>query len=354
MSNLQEILGTLEGKSGKIVMFADGFVDEVWEIVAARADAKNYTLYTDMNQLAERITNSGSGGVGMELVQKRRAFGGFTANIGYAAASLGADCSMVGVFGDGKLDSVFEEVAGRCEVISVGAPAVTHVFEFDNGKIMMSNMEAVLNINWQNIVDAVGLDRIKSYLQEADIVGVGYWSVLPNFDEILDEICKIMPNDGKKRRFFFDFADFNRKDKASLVNTLAKLKKLNEKFPMILSVNEHEAEILFADCGETLDDVGRPVQEKAESVRQKIGLDELVVHTLTDAFAAAEGQEPAFEPTVYCEKPLRTAGAGDTFNGGYVRSTLAGLSLSDRLKVANVAVGYFIRNAAFPEIGNLK
>ena len=109
--NTQRIARCLERLNAKIIMLADGFVDEVWEIVNARTSLTDYTVYCRMNQFAERITNSGTGGVGLELVKKRRAFGGFTANIGFAAAKLGVDAAMVGVYGKESLDPIFEPVS---------------------------------------------------------------------------------------------------------------------------------------------------------------------------------------------------------------------------------------------------
>jgi len=350
---MEKIKTNLKGLNAKITMFADGFVDEVWEIVNARSSIKDYTLYTKMTQFADRITTSGTGGVGLELVRKRRAFGGFTANIGYAAARLGTDTTMIGVYGKDKLDPIFEEVGELCNVISLADPATTHVFEFDDGKILMSHMEAVQDINWKQIVDYVGMDKLKSLIAESDLLGVGYWSLLPAFDEILEEVCANLPDDGKKRRFFFDFADFLKKDEASLLQTLGNLRRLNEKAPMTLSVNEHEAAALFAMYNETMDDSGRTIPEKTEYVRQQLGLDEFVIHTPHYAVAAACGDAPALVNNIFCEKPVRTAGAGDTFNGGYLTARLAGLEIIQRLQVANANVSYFLRNGQFPNLENM-
>ena len=351
--NTQKIADALEQLNAKITMFADGFVDEVWEIVNARIGPEDFTVYSRMNQFAERITHSGTGGVGLELVKKRRAFGGFTANIGFAAARLGVDTAMVGVYGKDNLDSVFEPVSDICHVISLGDPAITHVFEFDDGKILMSHMEAVQGISWGRIVDVLGVEKIHSLLAESDIIGVGYWSLLPAFDEIVEGVCEYLPQDGKTRRFFFDFADFLKKDEASLKSTLSKLESLNKTIPLSLSLNEHEAAALFAMRNETLDDTGRPIQEKLEDVRGQLGFDELIVHTPYYAAAASLEEKCAFVAARFCTKPVRSAGAGDSFNGGYIAARLAGLDIYERLHTANAAVGFFLRNAEFPDTENM-
>ena len=370
MENLKELLVALDNSQGKITMFADGFVDEVWEIVASRTDLSNYTLYSKMNQFAQRISRSGSGGVGLELLAKRRAFGGFTPNIGYAAARLGVKASLIGAYGKDCFDPLFEEVNELCDMYSLDDPAVTHVFEFDDGKLLMSHLGNVQNITWQQIVDTLGIDKIKSLLAESDIIGVGYWSLVPAFDEILVQVCSLIPQDGKKRRFFFDFADFQKKDVSSLNQSLALLKKYNPLFPMTLSVNEHEAAALFAQYDKTLDEtdsieentefvrqqIGKAdlIKENTEFVRQHIGFDELIIHTPYYAVGTASTEAPSFAASVFVEKPLRSAGAGDTFNGGYLAASLAGLKMKDRLQIANAAVGYFLRTATFPTTDHLR
>ena len=357
MENLKDLLIALDNSRGKITMFADGYVDEVWEIVASRTDLTNYTLYSKMNHFAERITRSGSGGVGLELLKKRRVFGGFTPNIGYAAARLGVKASLIGTYGKERFDPVFEKVNELCDMYSLDDPAVTHVFEFDDGKLLMSHLGNVQNITWQQIVDTLGIDKIKSLLLESDIIGVGYWSLVPAFDEILEQVCKLILQDGKTRRFFFDFADFQKKDDSSLNHSLALLKKYNPQFPMSLSVNEHEAAALFAQYNKTLDETGNAVEEIKESiefVRHNIGLDELIIHTPHYAVGASSMEAPTFAASVFVEKPLRTAGAGDTFNGGYLAASLAGLKMKERLQIANIAVGHFLCTAVFPTIDHLR
>ena len=52
------MVDALRNSKGKITMLADGFIDEVWEIIDSRSDLENYTLYTQMTKFTERINNS--------------------------------------------------------------------------------------------------------------------------------------------------------------------------------------------------------------------------------------------------------------------------------------------------------
>jgi len=349
----QKIISQIEGLKGTITMFADGFIDEVWELVDTRNSVENFTLLSQMTQFADRIKMAGTGGMGIEITKKRRAFGGFTCNIGCAAASLGVDTVMAGIYGKDELDPIFKPLEDISTVFSLGDPATTHVLEFDDGKILMTDMQAMFDMNWKYLVDALGMEKLVELLTKSDIIGVGYWSLLPAFDEIMTEICKNLPEDGKVRRFFFDFADVRKRDEASLKATLANLAVLNENFPMMLSVNEHEAVVIFGLVGQTFDDEGMPLAEKTGLVREKIGLEELVIHTPRYAIAASRTEGAVQIPHRFCEKPVRTAGAGDTFNGGYIAATLAGLGIEERLYTANAAVSFFLNNGFAPTRKNL-
>lgn len=341
--NKEKIANRLEQLSGRIAMFADGFIDEQWSLVDSRLSYDKVNLIGKMTRFADRINAVGTGGMGIELIKKRMVFGGFTANIGFAAASLGIETVMAGLFGEGDLDPVFEPIYKIAEMITLGKPSITHAFEFDDGKILLTDMEAVLGMRWDWIADTLGMEKIVKILTDADIVGVGYWSLMPAFDEIVSELCAAMPQDGKKRRFFFDLADVSRRDRDSLAHTMTGLSYLNGEHPMTLSVNEHEGAVLFDIYGEDFSK-----HEKAESVRKKAGLDELVIHTPHFASAASAADGFAMIPQEYVEKPVRTAGAGDTFNGGYIAATLAGLDIQERLHTANSAVSFFLNNGRAP------
>ena len=334
--------------NGNLSMFADGFIDEQWSLVSKRASFDDVTLVEKMTQFADRINAVGSGGMGIELIKKRIVFGGFTANIGYAAASLGINTTMTGIFGDKEVSPVFEPIQKICKMITLGPSSITHALEFDDGKILMTDMESVLGVRWSKIVDAIGMDALTKLLTESDIIGVGYWSLMPAFDEIVENICGIIKDDGKKRRFFFDLADISKRDEASLVKTLKMLEAYNCKIPMTLSVNEHEGSTIFELFGESFSENGKDMDKKTELVRNKMGLDELVVHTPHFASAAKKGESPAVIPQAYVEKPVRTAGAGDTFNGGYIAGMLSKMTTNERLHTANLAVIHFLKNGIPP------
>ena len=352
--DIKKAIEMLGASKSKFTLLADGFIDEVWEIVDFRKSLTEVEVYKRMNQFADRITGSGSGGVGLEVISKRRTIGGFTSNTGFALGRMGADTTLIGLYGKDGLDPVFDDLGKLCRMESIDDASLTIIFEFDDGKVMLSDMQGIQHITWKSVVEKLGKAKVTELISKADIIGVGYWSLFPAFDEIVQEIYALMEKESRMGRFFFDFADFRKKDEESLLSTLKMLAKLNEKMKMTLSVNEHEAQMLFELYGESFDDEGQSLEEKTEVVRAKVGLDELVVHTPHYATAAISGAKTAFAHSLFCEKPVRTAGGGDTFNAGYMAAHAAGLDTFERLNLANAAVGYFLRNGIGPDIQQLE
>ena len=69
------------------------------------------------------------------------------------------------------------------------------------------------------------------------------------------------------------------------------------------------------------------------------------------AATAAEGS--ASVPQDHCRNAIMTTGAGDTFNGGYMVASAAGLPLRARLMVSNAATRYDVEHAAPPTMEQL-
>ncbi|MCL2665740.1 MAG: hypothetical protein FWE82_09010, partial [Defluviitaleaceae bacterium] len=120
---MDKIKKYFEGCTGKILFGADGYIDEVWQLIEARVSVGEYTINGTMKRFGQNIIETGTGGMANEIVRKRRCFGGFCANTGNAAARLGLDPVLLGMFGQ-PADPVFAEPFEKnARLISVGNPA---------------------------------------------------------------------------------------------------------------------------------------------------------------------------------------------------------------------------------------
>jgi len=334
---------------GKIVMGIDGFIDEVWQIIGSRISREEYRLFEKLTDFSKALSASEEGGFTNEIVRKRRTYGGFVANTGKAVFRLGVRPVLLGMFGQDGIDSVFSEFEEFTELVPVGDPGICQIFEFTDGKIMLPFIQEVLSFDWHALTKVIDEKALKTMFADAAVIALGYWTLMPAFDEIVTRICEMLKGIPGKRRMFFDFADIRKSERSSLENSLGKLAGLNEQIPMTLSLNEHEAGHLFSFYGETFDAQDpEGADAMTERVRNALGLDELIAHTPYYAAAASVSEGSCVAIQNYCTSPVITTGAGDNFNGGYMVAMLKGMSLSERLTIGNAVTYLYVSGGHCP------
>lgn len=346
MKKYTDFLQTIQGK---ILLGCDGFVDETYEIVEVRKSQTEFTPMKKLRQFGELIVSRADGGVGVELVPKRRCEGGFAINTGRVAACLGLKPRLPGLYGNQAIDPAYEEFKDICELASLGDPALTIALEFGDGKVLMSNLEAVSSLTWSDFEKHFGAAKLKELFSGVDILGLGYWSLTSNFDDLFLGFMTQYETVTPPRRMFFDFADIKKKSSESFIKSLELIKSYNSKIPMTFSLNEHEVLELFSRIGVEAPELTPAAIASALTIaREKIGFDELVVHTpeFAAASSAAEGEAYAIQDRQ--SNVVRLAGAGDSFNGGYLCASLGDLPIKERLVMANAVTAFFVTHGTAP------
>lgn len=334
---------------GKILLGCDGFVDETYEIVEVRKSRTDFTAMSNLKQFGELLVARADGGVGVELVPKRRCEGGFGVNTARLAGVIGLNPILPGLYGKSEIDPAFEEFKETCTLYSLGDPALTIALEFNDGKVLMSNLEAVSNLTWEDFEAFFTPEQMKEMFSNVDILGLGYWSLTADFDNFFKGFMKQYDTLTPPRRMVFDFADIKKKSSESFMTSLELIASYNSRIPMCLSLNEHEVFELFLRIGMDIPDATPQAITPALTIaRQKIGFDELVVHTPHFAAASCSKDGEAFALQERQTKVIRSAGAGDSFNGGYICASLADIPVKERLVIANAATAYFVTHAAAP------
>lgn len=334
--------------SGKVLLGCDGFVDEVYRIVDVRKSLTEFTSMDDMKDFGELIVKRSGGGLGLEISPKRRCSGGFTPNTGRVAAFLGLKPTLVGLYGLKEIDPAFDEFKENCHLVSLGDSAITLVFEFSNGKVLLSDLKSVANFTWKKFVEFFAEEELNEMFAGVDIVGLGYWSLTPDFDNFLKGIVSRYANTPPPRRMFFDFADIKKKSNESFFESLKLIKEFNGRIPMTMSLNEHEGADLFSRFNMACKEEPGSIASDLTVVRKEIGIDELVIHTPYFAVASSSSEGEGFAMQDFQSNVIRTAGAGDSFNGGYISASLGDLELKERLAIANAATSFFVTHATAP------
>ncbi|MEI6562620.1 MAG: PfkB family carbohydrate kinase [Verrucomicrobiota bacterium] len=324
-------------------------MDETYEIVEVRKSQTEFTPMKKLRQFGELIVARADGGVGLELVPKRRCEGGFGINTGRVAACLGLNPLLPGLYGSQSIDPAYEQFKDICDLASLGDPALTIALEFGDGKILMSNLEAVSSLTWEDFKKHFGEEKLKEMFSGVDILGLGYWSLTADFDNLFQGFMGQYENITPPRRMFFDFADIKKKSSESFIKSLELIQCFNSKIPMTFSMNEHEVLELLSRVGvERPEETPTAIAAALTAAREKIGFDELVVHTPEFAAASSATEGEAFAIQDRQTDVVRLAGAGDAFNGGYICASLGDLPLKERLVIANAVTAFFVTRATGP------
>jgi sugar/nucleoside kinase (ribokinase family) len=332
------------------VLGFDGFVDEIVAVVDKRFGPDHFDPVESIAAMARKILGASGESSNYELVVKKCKLGGNGPIMANALASIGLGVSYLGNLGYPNLHPVFRNFAAIAEVISIAEPGHTDALEFADGKLMLTKVESLADISWENLVERVGRDALARLMGGAKLIGMLNWTMLPKMGEIweklLEEVFPNLPENG--RTLFIDLADPEKRTRQDLRAGLDTLARFQERVDVILGLNLKEA----TQVAEVLDlpdraDREATIEEDARSIRQALGLGCVVIHPRSGA-AAATATESARFPGPFVQNPKISTGAGDHFNAGFCLGRVLGLGLEESLSAGVATSGYYVRTATSP------
>ena len=341
--------------SHRVMLGLDGFVDEIVTVVDKRESAAKFTRVPSLAAFGERIARAAEKSSNVELVVERVKLGGNGPIMANAMAALGVRVNCVGALGYPKIHAVFSELAARAAVYSIAEPGHTDALEFEDGKLMLGKQQTLKDVNWLNLVDRVGRDRLLTLFTESSLIGLQSWTMLPFmsdiWEHILGELCPKL--DSKGRTMFFDLADPEKRDPKDIAHALELISQFQGFFATYLGLNEKESFQIgqvLGYGGETEGEAG--VQEVGRFILAKLNIAGVIVHPREYAVAATrEGIAAVAGPFV--EQPLISTGAGDHFNAGFCLGKLLDADNEISLQLGVGASGYYVRTAKSPTVNEL-
>ncbi|HUK81769.1 MAG TPA: hypothetical protein VLZ12_03970 [Verrucomicrobiae bacterium] len=334
----------------------DGFVDEIVSLVDKRESPQQFSRIPTLSAFADRITRAAGKGTNIELVVERVKLGGNGPNMANALAVAGLNITCIGNLGFPSLHPAFDELARRATVYSVGEPGLTEALEFDDGKLMLGKHQTLNDVNWENLLKHVGLERLASLIADSSLIALQNWTMLPCMSDIwrhvLDEICPNLPQRGG-RRIFFDLADPEKRNPRDMAHAIELIANFQNHFETCLGLNEKESFEIARVLGyKGASDGVDAVRAVAQFIQEQANIAEVVVHPRAYAIAAsAEGIVKVDGPFV--EKPLISTGAGDHFNAGFCLGKIIGADNEIALQLGVGTSGYYVRTAQSPAAAEL-
>jgi len=334
------------------VLGFDGFVDNVRQVVDERTTPESFEPMTELGALGRRIAASADdrSSITVEWTREGTRTGGHTCHLSRAFVDLGANPVMVGAYGDPELDVFADEFAAATRH-SFGAPNYTEAVEFDDGKLLITETGATRTLDWETLVDAIGIETLADALDGADLFGIGYWSVIPDLPSVLTGLREsvwptladppetVLLDPGDVRQL----SDDVRADGADPIRRFAAIA------PVTLTANRAEMRRLAAD----FDASATSLPACAMAVHDGLSLHRAVVHADdVSAVAGPDGTASVAVPRV--EDPAMTTSAGDHFNVGLALGLTCGLSDPAAVCLGNVVAGYFVRNGTPPSEAEIR
>jgi len=341
--------------SVKATVGLDGFVDEIIAVVDKRLDGGRYDPVRTIDSLAKKMAAAAGQSSNYELVVRQRKLGGNGPIMANALAAIGASVTYIGNLGYPTIDPVFEPLAARAKVHSIGQPGHTDALEFDDGKLMLGKHETLHEVNWDNLISRVGRDRLKELMDGSQLIGMVNWTMLPHMSRIWAKMLdEIIPNPERhKRRLFIDLADPEKRTHQDIMDALRLLQRFQDQVDVVLGLNLKES----LEIADVLGLPGRSdpegaSEEIAKAIRKELGLACVVIHPRRGAAAALEHESATFQGP-FVQQPKISTGAGDHFNAGFCIGRVLGLGLAESLCVGVATSGYYVRTAESPTITQL-
>ena len=272
------------------------------------------------------------------------------------------DVTYIGAMGRGEVLPIYQDALGGKlkRLHTLADPAHTTCLEFTDGKVMLCDMAACGEVNWERLLECIGQAVLDEELRAARFISAVNWGKLPHAGAIWSNLADRLATLGvpaKEVLFFMDLAEFETRSTVDREDLLARLGPITRQCQTLLSFNLKEAWQMGEVFGETYH--GRmdadAVAELATILRSRIDVDRVIIHP-NDGAACASAAGTVYVAGPYCREPLISTGAGDNFGAGCLSAALRGFDDAGLLLAGNCASGHFVRSgrsAAFADMTKL-
>lgn len=354
-TDINSLLNYLEknnNKTTKAVIGLDGFVDQILHAVKTRTDANNYIRMETLKEFGEFICKAAGLSANIEFIPLKNKLGGNGPIMSNALSTYNLDVTYIGAVGEESINPVFNEMSKKSTVLNISNPGLTDAVEFLDGKLMIGKRECLKDVNWSRLKEKIGIEKLISLFEEATLVGLENWTMLPYMTEIwIGLINEVLPNLTNKndKYIFFDLADPENRVKSDILEALSVIKNFSSKFKVILGLNEKEAYEIAEVLSISSPKDKLSLNDLVKLISEKINIYCLVVHPVKEAYASCNG-EIFHTLGPYEPNPKLTTGAGDNFNAGFCFGQTLGLSIQLSLVLGVATSGYYVRNAESPTL----
>lgn len=339
-------------QSKKVCIGFDGFIDTVIHPIKTRTDETTCTHFSTIDAFGQKISSLAGRSGNIELDVTATDFGGCGPHCANGLANMGVNVTCIGTMGYPEKNPVFA-LNENCKTITVGEPGYSYAFEFEDGKVLMSDIKDISRLRWNDIISRISVDEMVAYFDDADIITLVNWSYLIHFHEVYEKFLEIiMPRLTKRdRKIYIDIADCAKRAPEEIKAALKMFGKYSAYAPTYLGLNKSEALVMHSILGKGEYAGSMPI---AKAIREFSGIGTVIIHPVDSSAAAFDGGEIEVQG-ILCKNPKKTTGGGDSFNSGFCAGLLADLDIESCL-VSGMTTSYlYVKNGkcnCFDDIAN--
>lgn len=339
----------------KVFLGFDGYIDKIQKAVKTRS-RENVDYYPTLTEFAARIDRAAGKSGQVELVTQEIKIGGNAPIMGHALGSAGIKTICLCNAGYPVRNQLYNNLHPDVEILSLGDPAETNALEFNDGKMILSELSTFRKINWDYVKEQIGLEKITDHLSNSAVLALVGWCNPDHATDVWKGILvDVMPNYSEKDLIFFDLADPTKKNKEDLLEVIDIINSYSKYGKVILGINENETNKLFAILS---NEFPENVPEEDDLIKRGkfiysvMNIEALLIHPVDRSILISKEEVINLEGKVI-EEPKISTGGGDNLNAGFCLGSLLGFSLKECMILGMAMSGAYVQNGKSPDISEI-
>jgi hypothetical protein len=365
------------GREFKALVGFDGYVDKIQKVVRSK-NGTTSVYYDTITQIADHVATLAGVSGQIEIRNLELKLGGNAPIMANSLGTLGIKNTCIGTMGYPDLNNVFEEMNPNCEVVSIAEPAQTNAMEFNDGKLIFSEVSTFEQLTWTYVSAVAGMDNLTRWIYESQLIAFVDWANLNHCTDIWqgileDIIANLNPEPSDKERnpfyfssrnitkgdsngmrhknYFFDLCDPSKRSKEEILAVLDVVSRYKPYGKVTLGMNENEARKVYAALdGEEMESTDLQVITKY--IFDKITVHQVLVHPTDRSIICNKNGVFEVKGRLVPEPRILTGG-GDNLNAGFCLGLVMDLPIQQVMLLGMANSGAYITNGASPEIDDL-
>ncbi|MGC9342527.1 MAG: hypothetical protein ACP5E3_07500 [Bacteroidales bacterium] len=335
----------------KVFVGFDGFDDKIQKVVKSEKDGE-VVYYPTIEEYAKAVQRAAGRSSQFQIRTQVQKLGGNAPIMANSLGSMGLKNSLMASLGYPEIRPVFKDLHPLVSPVSVCDPGETNALEFNDGKVMLSEMTSFNELNWCSLLINPGHERILEEMNSSDLIALVDWANLVHCSDIWEGIYKdILPALKEPKKFFFDIADPSRSSKEELKEVIEIIALYSSYGKVYLGINENETFILYEKIFEK-SSADISLEEAGTKIYNLLNIDGLLIHPI-DRSLMISSQGIIEEKGRVVAEPKISTGGGDNFNAGFCLGLLMGFTPQESMITGMATSGFYVKYGKSPLVNEI-